>query len=46
MNGIILRPLTNYGLQNYLRVSVGKDAENKKFITALKKLVTTRKKNV
>ena len=46
MNGIILRPLNNYGLQDYLRVSVGKDAENKKFITALKKLVTTRKKNV
>lgn len=43
MNGIILRPLDNYDLKNYLRVSVGKDTENKKFITVLKKLITSRK---
>ena len=45
-NGIILRPLENYGLKDYLRVTVGKDAENIKFISILRKLIKSNKINV
>lgn len=33
--GIIVRPLANYGMPEYLRVSVGLEAENEKFLSAL-----------
>jgi histidinol-phosphate aminotransferase len=33
--GIIVRPVTNYGLPEYLRVSVGLPAENARFLAAL-----------
>lgn len=34
--GVIVRPVANYGLPNYLRVTVGTEAENQRFIKALK----------
>ena len=33
--GIITRPVENYGLNEWLRVSIGNMAENKKFLTAV-----------
>lgn len=33
--GIIVRPVANYGLPDYLRVSIGLEAENGKFLIAL-----------
>ncbi len=37
--GIIVRPVGGYGLKTHLRVSVGKDSENRKFINSLSKLL-------
>ncbi len=37
--GIIIRPLKSYGLDKYLRVSVGTEEENKLFIEALKQIL-------
>jgi histidinol-phosphate aminotransferase len=34
--GVIVRPVANYGLPEYLRVSVGLPAENDRFLAALK----------
>ena len=34
--GILVRGMTVYGLSNYLRVSIGADEENVKFINELK----------
>ena len=34
--GVIVRPVANYGLPEYLRVSVGLPAENQRFLDALK----------
>ncbi|MBI2379152.1 MAG: histidinol-phosphate transaminase [Gammaproteobacteria bacterium] len=36
--GVIVRPLANYGLTHHLRVSIGTEAENQRFIEALKKV--------
>ena len=33
--GIIVRPVANYGMPDYLRVSIGLEAENEKFLSAL-----------
>ena len=33
--GVIVRPVANYGLPNHLRVSIGMEAENARFLTAL-----------
>ena len=33
--GIITRPVENYGLNDWLRVSIGNMAENKRFLTAV-----------
>jgi histidinol-phosphate aminotransferase len=33
--GVIVRPIAGYGLPDHLRVSVGTEAENRRFITAL-----------
>lgn len=38
-HGIIVRPVANYGMQNYLRVSIGTATENQRFLDALKLLV-------
>lgn len=33
--GVIVRPVTNYGLPNHIRVSIGLEKENQRFLTAL-----------
>jgi len=40
--GVIVRTMAGYGLQNYLRISVGLPAENEKFIKALKGVVSRK----
>lgn len=37
--GVIVRPVGGYGLPQYVRVSVGTDKENQKFIKAVKKIL-------
>ncbi len=37
--GVIVRDMQQYGLKNYIRVTIGTDRENKKFIKALKKVL-------
>jgi histidinol-phosphate aminotransferase len=34
-NGVIVRPIANYGLPNFLRVSIGLESENNSFIKYL-----------
>lgn len=36
--GVIVRPLHNYGLHNYLRVTIGSMSENRKFIKSMKEV--------
>ncbi|BCN93348.1 histidinol-phosphate aminotransferase 2 [Thiomicrorhabdus immobilis] len=36
--GVIVRPVANYGMTNYLRISIGTQVENQYFIDALKKV--------
>jgi histidinol-phosphate aminotransferase len=38
--GVIVRPVANYEMPHHLRVSVGTEAENQKFITALGEVLT------
>jgi len=38
---IIVRPLANYGLPRSLRVTVGLEDENTRFLGALKKVIST-----
>jgi histidinol-phosphate aminotransferase len=38
--GVIVRPVGNYGLPQWLRVSIGLPEENEAFITALKKVLS------
>jgi histidinol-phosphate aminotransferase len=37
--GIIVRPVDNYGMPNHLRVTIGREEENKRFIEALEKVI-------
>ncbi len=37
--GVIVRPIANYGLPDHLRVTVGKKDENERFLSALKKVL-------
>ncbi|MEY3451811.1 MAG: hypothetical protein RL711_1637, partial [Bacteroidota bacterium] len=37
--GIIVRPVGNYGLPQWLRISIGLPEENAAFITALKDIL-------
>lgn len=37
--GVIVRPIANYGLPNYLRVSIGLESENARFLAALKQVL-------
>lgn len=37
--GVIVRPLANYNMANYLRVSIGLPEENERFLQALKKVL-------
>ena len=38
--GVIVRPVTGYGLPNHLRISIGTQAENQRFKNALVKVLT------
>ncbi len=38
--GVIVRPVANYGMPEHLRVTVGLEAENARFLTALAKVLT------
>jgi histidinol-phosphate aminotransferase len=33
--GVIVRPVANYEMPNFLRISIGTEAENTKFLQAL-----------
>ncbi|MEQ9618290.1 MAG: histidinol-phosphate transaminase [Deltaproteobacteria bacterium] len=37
--GVIVRPVGGYGLKTHLRVTVGQEAENKRFVKSLKKVL-------
>ena len=37
--GVIVRPIANYGLPNHLRVTVGTEAENRTFLRALDRVL-------
>lgn len=37
--GVIVRPVGNYGMPNHLRISVGTPAQNERFLAALKKVL-------
>ena len=37
--GVIVRPVANYGMPNFLRVSIGTEAENQKFIHELGRIL-------
>lgn len=39
--GVITRPIANYGLPNHLRVTVGTEEENRRFIEVLAEVLTT-----
>ena len=37
--GVIVRPVANYGMPNHLRVTVGLTEENQRFLEALRKIL-------
>jgi histidinol-phosphate aminotransferase len=37
--GVIVRPIANYAMPDYLRVSIGLEVENEKFLSALKQIL-------
>jgi histidinol-phosphate aminotransferase len=37
--GVIVRPLANYGMPNHLRVTVGLPEDNRRFIEALREVL-------
>ncbi len=39
--GVIVRPVDNYGMPNHLRVTIGLEQENKRFIESLEKVIKT-----
>ncbi|MEM9102577.1 MAG: histidinol-phosphate transaminase [Pseudomonadota bacterium] len=39
-SGVIVRPIANYGMPNHLRVSIGLEQENEKFMNQLPKALT------
>ena len=39
LRGVIVRPMEGYGLSSYIRVTVGKKEENRKFILALEEVL-------
>ncbi|MGB1092685.1 MAG: aminotransferase class I/II-fold pyridoxal phosphate-dependent enzyme, partial [Oceanobacter sp.] len=39
-SGVIVRSIAGYGMPEYLRVSIGTDQENQKFLSALKVVLT------
>lgn len=40
VEGVIVRPLANYGMPSFLRVSIGKQVENQHFMDALKTVLS------
>jgi histidinol-phosphate aminotransferase len=38
--GVIVREMKQYGLKNFIRVTIGTQKENKRFIRVLKKVLT------
>lgn len=40
--GVIVRPIANYAMPDYLRVSIGLEIENEKFLSALKQALTEK----
>jgi histidinol-phosphate aminotransferase len=38
--GMIVRPLANYDMPNHLRVTVGLEAENQRFLEVLEKVLS------
>ena len=38
-HGVIIRDMYQYGLKNFIRVTIGTEKENRKFVTALKKVL-------
>jgi histidinol-phosphate aminotransferase len=38
--GVIVRPVGNYGMPQHLRISIGTETENQRFINTLKKVLT------
>ncbi len=41
-NGVIVRPVANYGMPNHLRVTIGLPAENARFLSALERALAGR----
>jgi histidinol-phosphate aminotransferase len=39
--GVIVRPVTSYGMPDFLRVTVGARAENERFLAALKAVLSS-----
>ena len=39
LQGVIVRPIANYGLPDHLRVTVGTDIENRLFLEALDRVL-------
>jgi histidinol-phosphate aminotransferase len=40
-NGVIVRPVGNYGMPDYLRVSIGLERENARFLTVLEQIINS-----
>lgn len=38
-NGVIIRPMTAWGLKNFIRVTIGQMSENKRFVRTLKEAI-------
>ena len=38
--GVIVRPVDNYGMPNHMRITIGQEEENEKFIKALESVLT------
>jgi histidinol-phosphate aminotransferase len=41
--GVIVRPIANYDMADYLRVSIGLESENEKFLAALQQAIKETK---
>jgi histidinol-phosphate aminotransferase len=37
--GVIVRPVANYGMPEYLRITIGLEQENQRFLAALQKVL-------
>ena len=39
--GVIVRPISNYGMPDFLRVTIGTEDENRRFIEVLDRVMET-----